>query len=215
MGGGASQHQELLTSLKKDGPTRTEALRRIQRFGYDSANLVFMGSKESGLIPILASIVVEQGADRNVAIDIFLNLTCPLNNRAYIGRKAYGLIYTCIQILNNVSLAYADLSAAGSLLWNLGLHLSNAEQCVEYGGIEILTKLAMDAVTKNNMEYLELTLTTLMINSRVPGAALRFAKIPGALECFQGLVDCETLDGLRATVVVANMVGRQEGMCVL
>lgn len=208
MGGGASQHQALLNDLKSEaGTARTNAIMQIRQYAFDSGNVIFMGSKESGLIPVLAAIVTngDRGDDVEYILGALLNLTCPLDNRAYIGRRAFGLIPACIEMLKERKL----VNSAAGLLWNLGLHLANAEQCVDCGGIEVLTNMIMEGGL--NPYRMRSLLTPLMINSRHPKAGLAFAKIPGALDKFNNMVDPHTLDGLRCTVIVANMVGRQEG----
>lgn len=201
-----SPYQHYIDAIVEGGNLRMDAISSIRAFGFDVKNQVYLGSEASGLVPVLARAMAEFGNDQNAIMNIFMNLTCPYDNRPYIGSKSFGIINTCVKCLNR----NIDIATAGSLLWNLSLHLANAEQAVDEGAVEVLTRLLIQSKMDNNVALRRNLLTPLMIISRHPRAGPIFMRIPMAYECVESLVDDSTLDGLRATFIVANVTGRME-----
>jgi len=158
-------------------------------------------------LPLLVEIIREdKGEARVKALGITISLSCDADNKKIMCESSLGLLPLLVEIMREDK-GDARVDALGTT-WNMLLLLSNMDKFVQISLHCILLDLLIDPSVIDELR--EKVMTAIMVYCRYPPAAKAFRALVGAVEMISRLTNDLSANGLKAVLILSQLVGRDE-----
>ena len=198
----------LVSAIVEDkGEARVNALGTTWGLSRDNGNKKVMGDSSLGLFSALVSVIHEDKGEARVnALSTLQNLSVDIDNNKVMGVSSLGLLSALVSVIREDKGEARKKALAATR--NLSVLLENADTFVQmdlHGRLfDVLNDPTVDG---DSRDYL---MTATMVYCRYPPAARAFRTITGVVDAVSLLTGETGANGLKATFILSQLVGRDE-----